>query len=149
MKRNERDPGQPIHPVLLGAPLALFVATIALQLALLQTGNTFYFRAAMIANITGVVIAMIAVIPNATGVKHAVANSLTVALFAASSVLLLRSYSTGDLYVHLPLALGMIGIVAMASAATLGYALPDVLRSTRSSRALARRNLGAPLTTEL
>jgi hypothetical protein len=88
------------------------------------------------------VMAFVAVVPGAVGIKHAIFNSLTVALFAVSAVLLLRSYNNGELYVHLPLAFGMIGLVAMTYAGFLGYALPNRLRAGDSSRALPVRKLG-------
>lgn len=134
MKSKAHDADRPIHPLLVGIPIALLVVTIAFELAHLETGNDFYFRAAMVANIVGVLAALIAVVPAATGAKHALLNSLTVSLFASSAALLVRSYYTGELYVHLPLALGMLGIVAMTFAGALGYALPEVLGAARPSR---------------
>ncbi len=113
--------------MVVGIPIVLFIATLVLELAHLETGTAFFYQAAMVATIAGVVMAMVAVVPAATGVKHAVLNSITVALFAISAVLLLRSYSNGELYVHLPLAFGMIGLVAMTYAGALGYALPNRL----------------------
>lgn len=129
--------------MVVGIPIALFIATVVFELAHLETGNAFFYQAAMVATIAGVVVAMVAVVPAATGVKHAVLNSITVALFAISGVLLLRSYSTGELYVHLPLAFGMIGLVAMTYAGALGYALPNRLRASSSSPGFASRNFGA------
>lgn len=140
MNSKARNADRPVHPVVVGIPLALFIATIVFELARLETGNGFFFTAALTANIVGVVMAMLTVIPNATGVKHAVLNSLTVGLFAISAVLLVRSYGTGELYVHLPLAFGMLGLVALAYAGTLGYALPNRLRAADSSRGFSARN---------
>ena len=142
MNSKAQSADRPIHLVLVGIPIALLIATIAFELAHLETGNAVFYRAAMIANIAGVVAAVLAVIPAATGVKHAVLNSLTVALFALSAVMLVRSYGTGELYVHLPIALGMLGLVAMTYAGTLGYALPNRVRAARVSRGYAARNLG-------
>lgn len=145
MNSKAQFEGHPIHPLLVGIPIVLFIATIAFELAHLETGNATLYHAAMIANIGGVVIALFAVVPSAIGAKHAVLNSLTIALFAISAVLLVRSFGTGELYVHLPLAFGMMGIVALTFAAALGYALPNPLFAARSPRGLAARNFGAAL----
>ena len=138
MNRKAENADRPLHPILVAIPVVLFIATLAFELAHLETGNASFYRAAMFANIAGVVMAVVAVVPAATGVKHAVLNSLTVALFALSAVLLLRSYGNGELYVHLPLAFGMFGLVAMTYAATLGNELPARLTAARSTRRFAR-----------
>jgi len=136
--------------MLVGFPIALFTATIALELAQIGTHDAFYDRAAMVANIAGVVMALLAMIPGAidlvalpahsparaTGIKHAAFNLLTVAVFAISAVLLVRGFDS-----HIPLAFGMIGIVTMAYAGALGYAL--VHAAPRSRRALPARHFGA------
>ncbi len=145
MNSKAQIAGHPIHPMLVGIPIVLFIATIVFELAHLETGNASFFHAAMIANIAGVVMAVLAVVPSAIGAKHAVLNSLTIALFAVSAVLLVRSFGTGELYVHLPLAFGMVGIVALTFAAAIGYALPNPLFAARTPRGLAARNLGPAL----
>lgn len=48
--------------MLVGFPIALFAATIGLELAYIGTQDVFYFRAAMVANIAGVIAALAAVI---------------------------------------------------------------------------------------
>ena len=86
------------HPMLVVFPIALFSMTIAAELVHIGTGDLFYFRAAMVANAAGVVMALVAAIPGAldlfslprssaaraTGLKHAVLNVLTIALFSVS-----------------------------------------------------------------
>ena len=51
MYSKARIAGHAIHPMLVGFPLALFTATIGLELAYIGTQDIFYFRAAMVANI--------------------------------------------------------------------------------------------------
>lgn len=144
MYSKARIAGHAIHPMLVGFPIALFAATIGLELAYIGTHDIFYFRAAMVANIAGVIGALAAVVPGAIdyfalpaqsrarGVakQHALFNVLTVALFAASAVLLHRGWSgrrmVEGVYVldaTIPLAIGTLGFVAMVSAAMLGWAL--------------------------
>ena len=50
MYSKARIAGHAIHPMLVGFPLALFTATIGLELAYIGTQDIFYFRAAMVAN---------------------------------------------------------------------------------------------------
>jgi uncharacterized membrane protein len=142
MNSKARIAGHSIHPTLVGFPIALFTVTIGLELAHIGTQDAFYYRAAMIANVGGVMMALLAAIPGAmdlfalpkgsparaSGEKHALLNLLTTALFAVSGGMLYRGW-TGHvvdvslLDAHIPLAIGMVGFVAMAYAALLGYAL--------------------------
>lgn len=136
--------GRPIHPMLVAFPVALFTATLAAELAHIGTGDAFYFRAAMVANVTGVVMALLAAIPGviavcsrrkgspgrAIGMKQAELNLVTVALFATSGAILYYDWTTkmmvdGRYYLdaHLPLAIDVVGLVAMVVAGTLGWAL--------------------------
>ncbi len=132
----------PIHPVLVAFPIALFTATLAAELAHVGTGDAFYFRAAMVANVTGVVMALLAAIPGAidlfalprgstaraAGMKHAALNLFTVALFAISGAILYHDWTTklmvNGRYVldaHVPLAFDVVGLVSMVAAGTLGW----------------------------
>lgn len=155
MSNKAPSAGRPIHPMLVGFPIVLFVGTIGLELAHVGTQNAFYFRTAMFANIAGVMMALLAVIPaaidlaalpagseqRATAVKHAVLNALTVAVFTISAMLLVRGYIAGTPDAHLPIALGMIGIVAMTYAGALGYALARNLH-VRTRPSFAPRTFG-------
>lgn len=144
MYSKARIAGHAIHPMLVGFPIALFTATIGLELAHIATQDSFYFRAAMVANVAGIIAALAAVIPGtidyfalprqsrARGVakQHALFNVLTVALFGVSAALLYRGWSGREMVdgvyaldATIPLAVGMIGFVSMVSAGMLGWAL--------------------------
>lgn len=144
MYSKARIAGHPIHPMLVVFPIALFTSTIALQLAYLGTRDPFYFRAAMVANIGGVLMALAAVIPGAidlyalprpsqartTGIRHALLNLLTTLLFGVSAVLLYQGWTgrevIGGAYAldpTLPLALGVVGLISMIIAGALGWSL--------------------------
>lgn len=170
---NSKGPfaGRPVHPLLVAFPIALFVATIGLELAHIGTRDAFYFRAAMIANITGVFAALLAVIPGAVELfslpnrsrerlvanKHALLMMLTTVLFTVSAVVLYRSWSGRELVngeylldATIPLAFDMIGFVTMAAAGALGYALvhthhvgekPAIVRFQAPTRPPALDNL--------
>ncbi len=144
MNSKARIAGRPLHPMLVAFPIALFAGTIGLELAHVATQDPFYYRAAMIANIAGVLAGLLAAIPGAidlfalpkgsrarlTGDRHALFNILTVVVFAISAVLLYSGWNNRmlvdggyNLDAHIPLALGMVGIVSMGIAALLDYAL--------------------------
>jgi uncharacterized membrane protein len=144
MYSKARIAGHAIHPMLVGFPIALFTATIGLELAYIGTQDIFYFRAAMVANIAGVIAALAAVIPGAIDMfalpresrargvakQHALFNLLTVGLFAVSALLLYRNWG-GRVMVDgvyaldatIPLALGTVGFVSMVIAGMLGWTL--------------------------
>lgn len=144
MYSKARIAGHAIHPMLVGFPLALFTATIGLELAYIGTQDIFYFRAAMVANIAGVIGAFAAVIPGAIDMfalpresrargvarQHALFNLLTVALFVVSGFMLYGGWSNRTMVdgayalgATIPLAIGTVGFVSMVSAAMLGWAL--------------------------
>jgi uncharacterized membrane protein len=144
MYSKARIAGHAIHPMLVGFPIALLTATIGLELAYIDAHDIFYFRAAMVANIAGLIGAVVAVIPGAIDLfalpaksrargvakQHALFNVLTVALFAVSAVLLYRDWSgrtmvegAYDLDATIPLAVSTIGFVSMIIAGMLGWTL--------------------------
>jgi len=144
MYSKARIAGHPIHPMIVAFPIAFYTATVATLLAYVGTHETFWFRVAMVANIAGIVTAVIAVIPGAidlfslprdsraraTGLKHAGFNLLSTGLFAITAVLLYRAWShrvmvDGE-YVFdatIPLAMGVVAWVSMVIAGSLGWTL--------------------------
>jgi uncharacterized membrane protein len=164
MYSKARIAGHPIHPMLVAFPIAFYTATVATLLAYVGTHETFWFRVAMVANLAGIVTALVAVIPGAidlfalpqgsrarvTGLKHAGFNLLATGLFAVSAVLLYRAWShrvmvDGE-YVFdatIPLAMGVVAWVSMIIAGSLGWTLvqthhvgikPALTRADRPSR---------------
>ena len=164
MYSKARIAGHPIHPMLVAFPIAFYTATVATLLAYVGTHESFWFRVAMVANLAGIVTAVVAVIPGAidlfalpqgsraraTGLKHAGFNLLATGLFVVSAVLLYRSWThrvmvDGE-YVFdatIPLAMAVIAWVSMIIAGSLGWTLvqthhvgikPAMTRGDRPSR---------------
>ena len=164
MYSKARIAGHPIHPMLVAFPIAFYTATVATLLAYVGTHEVFWFRVAMVANIAGIVTALIAVIPGAidlfalprnsraraTGLKHAGFNLLSTGLFAVTALLLYRAWThrvmvDGE-YVFdatIPLAMGVVAWVSMIIAGSLGWTLvqthhvgikPALTRADRPSR---------------
>jgi uncharacterized membrane protein len=136
--------GHPIHPMVVVFPIALYAATVAALLAYVGTADAFYYRAAMVANIGGVAMALVAAIPGAidlfalphrsraraTGIRHASFALLTTGIFAVCGALLYRGW-TGRLMVDgrwnldatIPLAVGVVGLVTLVIVGVLGWTL--------------------------
>jgi len=164
MYSKARIAGQPIHPMIVAFPIAFYTATVATLLAYVGTHEAFWYRVGMIANIAGIVTAVIAVVPGAidlfalpresraraTGLRHAGFNLLATALFAVTAIVLYRSWShrvmvDGE-YVFdatIPLAMSVVAWVSMVIAGSLGWTLvqtyhvgvkPALTRADRPSR---------------
>lgn len=164
MLAKARIAGNAVHPMLVGFPIALFAATIGLLLAFVGTHDAFYYRAAMIADIAGVCAALAATIPGAidtvalpkgsrsrsVAVQHGLYAALSMALFALSGALLFHGWTNRTMVegvyaldATIPLAIGVIGMVALVGSAMMGYALvnthhigikPALVRAERPSR---------------
>jgi uncharacterized membrane protein len=144
MDSKARIAGHPIHPMVVVFPIALFTATVGALLAFIGTRDTFWFRAAMTAGAAGVTMALLAAIPGAidlfalpkgsraraTGMKHASFALLTVGIFAASTALMVRNWTTKlmvdgiwELDATVPLAISVVGLVTLTIVGSLGWTL--------------------------
>lgn len=136
-------------------PVALFAASVGALLAFIGTRDTVYYRAAMTAGAAGVTIAILGAIPGAldllarpdhsaaraTGVRHAVYAALTVGVFAASTVVMVRNWATKvmvdgawQLDATVPLAIGVAGLVTLVIVGILGWAVRPPLGGTLLAR---------------
>lgn len=139
MYSKARIAGHPIHPMLIAFPVALYVSTVVALFVHIGTADPFWYRAAMWANIAGVVMAAVAAVPGlidlvslpkksrarVTGIRHAVFNVLALTLFVISAVLLYRSWTSGvgALDVTAPLVLSLLGVLSTMTAGWLGWNL--------------------------
>lgn len=174
MYSKARLAGHPIHPMIVGFPIAFYTATVAMLLAYLGTMEAFWYRVAMVANIAGIVTAAVAVIPGAidlfalprgsrartAGLRHAGFNLLATGLFAITALLLYRGWThrmmiDGE-YVFdatIPLAMSVVAWVSMVIAGSLGWTLvqthhvgikPALTRADQPSREPELEALEAP-----
>jgi uncharacterized membrane protein len=164
MYSKARIAGHPIHPMLVVFPIAFYTATVATLLAYVGTRDVFWYRVALVANIAGIITAVIAVIPGAidlfslppssraraVGLKHAGFNLLATLLFAVTALLIYRAWSQREMvdggYVFdatIPLAMSVVAWVSMVVAGSLGWTLiqthhvgvkPALVRPDRPSR---------------
>lgn len=132
--------------MLVAFPVALYVATVVSLFTHIATDDPFWFRAALWANIAGVVMAavaavfglidLVAAVPaksraRVTGVRHAAFNVLALILFTASAITLYRNASSQfapapgvyELNVAAPLVLSILGLLSTGAAGWLGWTL--------------------------
>ena len=135
----------PIHPALIAFPVAFYTATV-IALAIFQaTDDLFWFRVGLVANIAGVVMAVVAAIPGAidlftavpagsparsTGLRHAALNLVALVLFAIGAILLWSEWRSDavlagerPLEATTALVLTAIGLATTMVAGTLGWKL--------------------------
>lgn len=110
MDSKARLLGHPVHPMLVAFPVASYVFTFAALLGFAATRDPFWYRASMVANLVGVVTAvlaaipgiidLVAVVPAGTGARrtgsiHAIANVNALVLFGINLAMALRLSAAG------------------------------------------------------
>lgn len=144
MYSKARVAGHAMHPMLVAFPIAFYTATVATLLAYVGTLEVFWYRVAMVANVAGVVTAVIAALPGAidllalprqsraraVGLRHAGFNLLATALFSVTAVVVVRTWSHRAMVdgayafdATIPLALSVVAWVSMVIAGSLGWRL--------------------------
>jgi uncharacterized membrane protein len=144
MYSKARIAGHAAHAMVVVFPLAFFAGTVALLLAYVGTRDAFYYRAALVADLAGVVTALVAMLPGSIdlyalprpsrarerAMRHASGALLVTGVFGVVGALLYRGWAgrvmvngRWDLDATLPLALAVIGLVVLVGAATAGWAL--------------------------
>lgn len=144
MYSKARIAGHAAHAMVVVFPIASFTSTVALLLAYVGTRDAFYYRAALLADLAGVVTALVAMIPGAIdlyalprpsrartrAVAHATSALLVTAVFSLVGALLYHGWlgrvmvsGHWDLDATIPLAIAVLGIVLLVGAATAGWAL--------------------------
>lgn len=145
MYTKARIAGHPLHPMLIAFPVALYVVTVVSLIVHASTQDIFWYRAALWANVGGVVMAAVAAVPGlidllglprrsrprSTAIRHAAFNVLALVLFATSAVMLWRNAGRTfnpangayELDITAPLALSILGVLSTLAAGWLGWTL--------------------------
>jgi len=135
--------GHPIHPMLVGFPIAFYTAGVAGLLVYAGTHDAFWFKGSMVALFAGVGMAVLAAIfgfvdlffgvphhtaARKTGVKHFVINLLTVVLFAGAALMMYSAWrgkppmpQRPEMSYLAPLALSIVGLGLTIVAGVLGW----------------------------
>src|SRR4051794_24388106 len=89
--------GHPIHPMLVAYPIAFYTATLVCYIVYNSNHELFWFRVAYVANLSGIIMAVVAALPGfidwlyipantkakRTGLFHMLCNVVTLVLYAA------------------------------------------------------------------
>jgi uncharacterized membrane protein len=134
--------GHPIHPSLVAFPIAFYTGGVASLIVYTANGDPFWLRGSLMLLVAGIVMAVIAAVFGAidlfggvpresaarrTGLLHAGLNVLNLVLFSAAAATLytrwMRWPGEGTIKVGGPLALGLLGLIALLAAGALGWKL--------------------------
>jgi uncharacterized membrane protein len=136
--------GHPIHPMLVGFPIALYTTGLITLVVFAVLRDPFWYRAAITLWFAGVGMAGLAAIfgiidlflgiprselaTRKTGYMHFGLNLLALILFTAAAFMLLDSWTASYDYITqmpftTPLVLGGIGLILTAAAGALGWKL--------------------------
>lgn len=129
--------GHPIHPMLVAFPVAFYTATFVCYVVYSFNGDTFWFKVAVVANITGVITALAAAIPGfidwlfipsdasakKTGFFHMIANVVALVCYAITAFIECKKWDDPEPTVGLAILLTAVGFILTMVAGFLGWAL--------------------------
>lgn len=128
--------GHPIHPMLVGFPVAFYTATLIAYGVYAVTGSQFAFHLGVVANIAGVVGAGLAAVPGfidwafgvpsghsakATGLQHMLLNVSALAFFGLDAYLQYGQWNEPIPSSGAALALAGVGVALTIAAGFLGW----------------------------
>jgi uncharacterized membrane protein len=154
--------GHPIHPMVIAYPVAFYTATLVGFVIYGATGDHFWLKLTIAANLAGVAMAVVAALPgfldwllavprgtetSRTGLFHMLLNVTALVLFAVSLISYIGKWSsTTGTGAALGIVLAALGVAVTIGAGFLGWSLVqdhhvgvrpvrDSARSTRTARA--------------
>jgi uncharacterized membrane protein len=128
--------GHPIHPMLIPFPIAFYTSTFLALVVHRATGDAFWYRAAIVANTAGVIMAVIAAIPgvidyvsgiprgshaSATGRNHALLNTAALLLFAINLGYIWDEWNEPVTHSGPAIVLSVLGLLATVGAGFFGW----------------------------
>ena len=129
--------GHPIHPMLVGFPIAFYTATSAAYIFYaVASPDPYWFRVAYVANVAGVATALVAAVPGfidwafgvptgspakITGFFHMLLNVLALSLFSASAWTNYSQYRLDNPNARWGVALSLLGVGLTMVAGFLGW----------------------------
>lgn len=129
--------GHPIHPMLVAFPIAFYTATLVSYIAYSSNQDPFWFKVAVVANIAGVVMAVVAALPGfidwlfipkdssakKTGLFHMMCNVLALVLYAIVAFTECNKWDDINPTLGLAIPLTLIGFILTLIAGFLGWTL--------------------------
>jgi uncharacterized membrane protein len=132
--------GHPIHPMLVGFPVAMYTATLAAYLAYAIGSDPFWFRAGFAANVAGIATAVIAAIPGffdwllaipsrteakGVGTRHMALNLMALGSFTVNAWLFDGYWSLPPNNIGLGIVLAAVGVGLTSVAGWLGWSMVE------------------------
>ncbi|MGE0547158.1 MAG: DUF2231 domain-containing protein [Kofleriaceae bacterium] len=130
--------GHPVHPALVAFPIAFYTAALFGFTVYWASGDALWFRIGVVANIGGVITALIAAVPGfidwaigvptgspakITGLKHMLLQVSASIVFLINAVLQWQKWSSLEPAVGASVILSLLGLVLVAFGAALGWRL--------------------------
>jgi uncharacterized membrane protein len=130
--------GHPLHPMLVGFPVALYVATLGCFAAYGLGADAFWFRVGVYANLAGVIAAAVAAVPGfidwafgvpsgtpakSTGFAHMAFNVCALLVFALNVALQWSHRKEAAPTLGLAIVLASLGVTLTVAAGFLGWKL--------------------------
>lgn len=129
--------GHPVHPMLVAFPIAFYTAAMVCYIVYSSNGNPFWFKVALLANIAGVLMALLAAlagftdwlgIPKGiqakkTGTFHMVANVIALICFAIVAFINYPKWDETMPSLGPTIPLSVLGFVITLVAGFLGWNL--------------------------
>jgi uncharacterized membrane protein/nitrite reductase/ring-hydroxylating ferredoxin subunit len=134
MKSKANIKGHPLHPVLVGFPIAFFTGALVFDALSIITGNTGYRQTGGFLEPAGIAMALIAALPGLTdyfytvppassakkrATQHGLINLLLVGIFAAAYLIRDKSAAT----FHAAVGLELAGVILLVISGWLGATL--------------------------
>jgi uncharacterized membrane protein len=129
--------GHPIHPMMVGFPVALYTATVVAYALYAATGSSHWFQVGVVANIAGVVAASLTAVPGLidwmgipsadsakhTGLLHMLLNVTALSFFAVDAFLQYGHWDEPSPAFGTAVTLAAVGFVLTLVAGFLGWTL--------------------------
>src|SRR5687768_1773404 len=129
--------GHPVHPMLVAFPVAFYSATLACHIVYHVNENPFWFKVGVVANIAGVVMAVLAALPGfidwlyipsdsgakKTGLFHMVCNALALVLFGIVAFTACKKWDDLDPVLGWAIPLSAAGFILTLIAGFMGWTL--------------------------
>lgn len=130
--------GHPIHPMLVSFPIAMYTATLVAYVIYAIVGDIFWFHLAFVANVAGVLMALLTAIPGfldwligipggipakSVGLRHMLLNVVALLVFAINLLFYLGQWSQPNPNPLLAILLSLGGVIITVGAGFFGWTL--------------------------
>jgi uncharacterized membrane protein len=137
MESKIKIAGHPVHPMLIAYPVAFYTAALVCFIVYHCNTNVFWFKVAIVANIAGVILALVAAIPGfvdwlgiskirkakKVGLNHMICNVLALIFFAINAWLQYPKWNEATPDESPAIILTAIGMILTLIAGFLGWSL--------------------------